>query len=115
MTPEQLQQLSGRQRACAGGGITGAGLCVGAAGGRGGELRLCRSKRGIHRSTSLSSAPCCALLVLASKLRIKRTQRRQERGRFDLFYLHCCDPLLEFEAAGPTMDGWFDAIAAILK
>ena len=42
---------------------------------------------------------------------IKRVQRRQERGRFDLFYLHCCDPLLEFEVAGPMVDCCFDVIA----
>ena len=71
------------------------------------ELRLRWAKRGIHRSTSLSSAPGCALVVLASKLGIKRVQRRQVRRRFELPYLHCCNPLLEIRSYWANR-GWLN-------
>jgi hypothetical protein len=37
----------------------------------------------------------CNLLALVPNLLIKRVKLRQARGRFELFYLHCYDPLQE--------------------
>jgi hypothetical protein len=37
----------------------------------------------------------CKLLALVPNLLIKRVKPQQVRGRFELFYLHCYDPLLE--------------------
>ena len=127
-----LIHLSGSQRACAdgeSGGVTGAGLCAGAAAARGGAAEsLCRiscssactlaispCKLGTHRSTSLFSPPGCVLPVLAPKLRIKGLQGRQERGRLQLLDLHCRDPLINPKTSGANVQGSIDSIAAILK